>query len=247
MKQVEYFYSDFTAHKFSELLKIAKENYRFIFYTEINTHDRFLLWRHDVDFSLVSALTLAEIEAKQGIKATYFLLLHSDYYNLMSVHSLEIVKKILNFGHAIGLHFDSEYYAIQTQQQLEQYLLFEKEFLERLFGQEIQVFSFHNPTVYTMSCRAWKYSGMINAYAEFFQKEIGYCSDSNGYWRFRRLEDVLLAAGDRRLQVLTHPVWWTHEVLSPRERISLCINRYTEHLQQNYDRLLQDAGRLNLK
>jgi hypothetical protein len=43
---------------------------------------------------------------------------------------------------------------------------------------------------------------------DYFRQEVGYCSDSNGYWRVRRLEDVLREAKDERLQVLTHAEWW---------------------------------------
>ncbi len=38
-----------------------------------------------------------------------------------------------------------------------------------------------------------------------------YVSDANGYWRFRRLLDVLVEGTDVRLHVLTHPGWWQAE------------------------------------
>ena len=50
-----------------------------------------------------------------------------------------------------------------------------------------------------------------------------YVSDSNGYWRFERLPEVLAAGAHERLHVLTHPEWWQEEAMSPRERILRCI------------------------
>ena len=32
---------------------------------------------------------------------------------------------------------------------------------------------------------------MINTYAKYFKENVEYCSDSNGYWRYKRLEDFL--------------------------------------------------------
>ncbi|MBT5716894.1 MAG: hypothetical protein HOI70_08280, partial [Opitutae bacterium] len=46
-----------------------------------------------------------------------------------------------------------------------------------------------------------------------------YVSDSNGYWRYRRLWDVLQKSQDSCLQVLTHPVWWQEKPMPPRQRI----------------------------
>ena len=46
-----------------------------------------------------------------------------------------------------------------------------------------------------------------------------YVSDSNGYWRFRRLDAVLADADVERLHVLTHPEWWPPEPMSPRARL----------------------------
>src|SRR6266487_6335764 len=45
---------------------------------------RYLILRHDVDFSPEAALRMAQLEFKLGIRATYFLLFSSPSYNLLS-------------------------------------------------------------------------------------------------------------------------------------------------------------------
>jgi hypothetical protein len=66
---------------------------------------------------------------------------------------------------------------------------------------------------------------LLNTYGEYFRKKVFYCSDSNGHWRFKRLKDVLEDTPENvpRLQVLTHPVWWTEESMSPKKRFAKCI------------------------
>ncbi len=48
---------------------------------------RYLILRHDVDFSVDRALELAKIENNYGISSTYFFLLHSDFYNIFEKDS----------------------------------------------------------------------------------------------------------------------------------------------------------------
>jgi len=99
------------------------------------------------------------------------------------------------------------------------------------------------PVESTLTYRAWQYAGMINTYSDFFQTQVGYCSDSNGYWRNRRLENVLSEATDERLQVLTHPAWWQDTVMSPVERLEHCIQGRAEHTRQWYKQVTQEFDR----
>jgi hypothetical protein len=67
-----YHFSDFTRENFRRLLRLARERYTFRTYANFARDERFLLWRHDVDFSPHAARKLAEIEADEGIVATLF-------------------------------------------------------------------------------------------------------------------------------------------------------------------------------
>jgi len=88
---------------------------------------------------------------------------------------------------------------------------------------------------------------MINAYSKYLKSNFGYCSDSNGYWRFERLEDVLKEAKHEKLQVLTHPGWWVETPMSPRQRIQRCIDGRAINVGKNYDDLLNRMCRENVK
>lgn len=247
IKADPYHFADFTRDNYRHLLQLAQQSYAFRSYTNFNPQERFVLWRHDVDFSPHGARRLAKIEAEEGIVTTFFFHLHSEFYNLLEQEISDCVRYIIAMGHSIGLHFDTHYYKIQHVEELEQVLQFEKGLLEEIFKQEIRVFSFHNTTPFTMSCQQWQYAGMINTYAEYFQTQVGYCSDSNGYWRFRRLQDVLEMAEDERLQVLTHPAWWIPEPMSPRARVTRCIEGRAIRQHEWYDKLLAHLGRENVQ
>lgn len=73
--------------------------------------------RHDVDMDLKKAAEFAEfeskIELKKRVKATYFVLLTSDFYNLYSKENIHLLKDILLCGHEIGLHFDEKKYTLE--------------------------------------------------------------------------------------------------------------------------------------
>lgn len=242
----KYHFEDFTLSNYRKLLRLAKQNYDFQNYVNFDTSTKYILWRHDIDFSMHRALKLAQLEAQENIKATYFVMFRSEFYNLMEAEISDLVFQIKNLGHDIGLHFDSHFYNIKTEEELEKYLMFEKELLEQLFQLQVHAFSFHNTTPFTMSCQNEKYAGLINVYANYFQTEVGYCSDSNGYWRFRRLEDVLQKAEDSCLQVLTHPSLWQDEPMAPRQRVLRGIQGRANKTIQWYDKTLAKYGRKNI-
>jgi hypothetical protein len=243
---IRYHYADFTRDNYRRLLRLAKSRYRFVTYPEIDMNEPFTVWRHDADGSIHSCEKMAQIEHEEGITTTYMLLPHCQFYNLFERDIRNRVRNLLALGHSIGLHFETDFYDIADVAALETRLAAEKRWLEEVFDVEIRVFSFHDPSPFVLACRAYRYAGMINCYAEPFQTIVGYCSDSNGYWRHRRLEDVLLAGTDERLQVLTHPEWWQDEPMSPRRRLHRCINGRAQRLKERYDASLKRLGRLNV-
>jgi hypothetical protein len=231
---IKYHFSDFTLEEYRLLIRQAKKNYKFVTYTEFDPNQRCILWRHDIDISPAMALETAKIEAEEGIKATYFILLHSDFYNLLNPANYEIIESIKKLGHNIGLHFDPFFYDIFSEHELDEAIIFEKEILEKTFDIKIDAFSFHNNTPFTLSCENEMYGGLINIYSKKF-KSVPYCSDSNGYWRYRRLKDVLETSEDFNLHVLTHEVWWRNEVMSPKQKILKCIEEQGEATYNIYE------------
>jgi hypothetical protein len=159
------------------------------------------------------------------------------------------IFKIIEYGHDIGLHFDPDFYnLINSEDHLEYYLKVEKKLIEEIFQIEINVFSFHNPDIGNwLQVDKEQIAGMVNTYSSYIRRKYAYCSDSNGYWRFKRLEDVLSKAEDDKLQILTHPCWWSPDSpSSPRDRVSRCINGRAENQHKRYDNFLSELGRKNV-
>lgn len=230
------------------MLRLAKLRYRFATYSAFQEEGPLVLWRHDVDMSMHRALRLAEIEAEEGVTATYFVLLHSDFYNLLEPAVFERLRRIRDLGHAVGLHFDASFYpGLCTLEELAEKLRLERAFLEALLEVDVRCFSYHHPEVGDLLRFDQDIiGGMINTYGRTFRKDYGYCSDSNGYWRFRRLKEVLEAAAETRLQVLTHPAWWQEHPMSPYDRVERCIEGRAGRLREAYAHRLHEHGRKNV-
>ena len=239
------FDSDFTVDSYRELLVIAKQRYAFASYEAIPWGQRFVLWRHDCDCSLNRAHALARIESAEGVSATYFINPHCAFYNLFEKAQHRLVLEIVGMGHEIGLHFDAAFHDISDETQLSDLVHAEAALLERLYGVKPTAFSFHNPGAAHLRCEAETYGGLLNCYSRRFKTEVPYCSDSNGYWRFRRLRDVLTEATDPCLQVLTHPGWWQEVAMPPRQRIFRSIFGRAASTLRTYDLELGRHGRLN--
>ncbi len=236
---------DFTEAHYRQLLRAAKASYRFASYDAIPWGARFILWRHDLDFSINRAAALAGIEAEEGVTATYFVNPCSEFYNPFEPGQARLIENILALGHRLGLHFDASSHDIQNEIQLNSKVANVARWHEDAFGVTPVAFSFHNPTSTHLEYIADIYGGLINCYSRRFRAEIPYCSDSNGYWRFRRLHDVLTDSTDPCLQVLTHPGWWQEKPMPPRQRVYRCVYGRAEALMKVYDNTLSTAGRLN--
>lgn len=228
----KYHFDDFTLDNYRHLIQLAKEKgFQFILHKDEFVPERKdIIWRHDVEFEPDIALRMAKIEHEEGIVASYFFQLHSSYYNVTDPHYREAFNMIKGLGHLVGLHFDSAYWGITSEEQLNEFIKLDKEYLVANFGVEIDTFSFHNTTPFTQSCLAYKYGGLINVYASFFKEHYNYCGDSLGFWRFDRLEDVLNDDKVQHLQVLTHDGNWSDVVLSPRKRFAKVMHEHAERL-----------------
>mgnify|MGYP001161236470 CR=1 FL=1 len=69
-----------------------------------------LFLRHDVDFSVDFAHTLAKFEADLGVQSTFFFMLTSNMYNLMAPENQRLVHEIIEMGHKVSIHFDPTAY-----------------------------------------------------------------------------------------------------------------------------------------
>lgn len=244
----KYNFDYFTIAHYAELVKLAKEQgFQFILHKDEFIGERKdVIWRHDVEFSPDIALKMAEIEHELGVQATYFFQTHSEFYNTFEPYFSDILKRIKNLGHHIGLHFDSHYYNINNSEMLDKYIVLDSNYFEKVFDIKLDTFSFHNTTPFVLSCLDYKYGGLINVYASFFKEHYRYCADSTGYWRYEVLDEVLRDNNVTHLQVLTHDAMWSEEVLSPRQRVRKSIQANAERVKARYDQILIDFGATNI-
>jgi hypothetical protein len=211
---------DFTEKSYRDLLSVLNANYSPITFTESpNANSNFVFWRHDVDISLNRAFQLAKIEQELGIRSTYLVDPHSFFYNIAEKPQVLLLRQILDMGHSLGLHFDANFWDVEREDQLADLVDCEASWLESLLGVRPEALSFHNPSELHLKWRADSYGGLVNCYSQRLMDSVSFISDSNGYWRFGRLFDVISAAEKPCLQVLTHPGWWQEKPMHPRARI----------------------------
>ncbi len=235
----KYRFTDFTMQNYQRLLKLAKQNHDFVFFQEIwKICHKAIVLRHDVEFSVPIALKMAEIENSLGIKATYFVQLHSEFYNLLEKDTLLSIIKIKTLGHQIGLHFDSHFWNISNEVELNKFITIDKNILMTYLDDEPECFSFHNTTPFVLSCKKDYYAGLLNVYSKKIKQCIAYTTDSTGYWRFEVLEDRLREAKEMKLQILIHDGMWQDEVLPPRRRVYKVIDDHSTFLKKSYDETL---------
>lgn len=243
----KYRFGDFTLANYKRLLKIAKEKYSFVLFSQEGVYgDMQIILRHDVEFSIPIALEMAKIESELGIQSTYFVQLHGDFYNALESNTFKQLKEIESLGHQLALHFDAHFWGINKEEELEKYLEIDKRTFETYFGVQPRIFSFHNNNAFTLSCTKDSYARMLNVYAEKYKKDIGYCADSTGYWRYEILEDRLKEAKDNILQVLVHDGMWQNEVLPPRRRVYKVIDDHSAMMKRSYDETLIKFGAKNI-
>ena len=164
-----------------------------------------LIVRHDIDMSLQVAAETALIEQALGVRAVYFVLLQTEMYNALSRMGREAIHRILSLGHEVGLHFDA---SDQTDVgMMDRAAQSECRILEEVTERPIRVISFHRPAPHLLGLEA-PVAGRIHTYMPRFFTEMGYCSDSQGRWRFGHPLGHPAVAERRALQLLTHPIWW---------------------------------------
>lgn len=162
-----------------------------------------LLLRHDLDHDLDSALVLAEIEAADGIAATYFVQVACDFYNLLAPAGRAAIRALAGMGHEIGLHYVAARYAGADA---DANLAADIRLLEDLSGTAVVSAAQHIPIdggVVDLSARIRN-----EAYdPRFSSGAMTYISDSLMAWRQETPHDLLDAG--RSFQLLTHPECWT--------------------------------------
>jgi hypothetical protein len=177
--------SGFDMGEYERLLEAAHAGgYGFRFFDkEPEPGDLFL--RHDVDLSLEAALAMARLEAEMEVRATYFLMTRSVFYNLASASGEAAVAALRALGHAVGHH------AVHPNVDLD--------------ARFDRVVAWHNPDPEYMSAPV---DGAVNVMTEPWFDRERYRSDSNQRWRSGSPVEGLARGEPDWLQLLVHPEIW---------------------------------------
>ncbi len=216
------------------MIRLAKERFPLIGYAEYKEHERFVIWRHDVEYCVPEMSVLAKIDADEGIKSTLFVQLHSELYNFWDADTVKQIKQWVAWGHELGLHFDCGFHGDEVFDQIEATISFERKLLEEIYGAQILSFSYHNPNSESLRYQD-DYAGLVNAYnKDFFHGAITYVSDSNGRWREQTIRDVLTDSRTTKAQINTHDTWWTDERIPQIEKLEAAILKGARQKITNY-------------
>ena len=179
---------------YGELLDAARAGrYRWAFFDR-TPEPRDLFLRHDVDLSLAAALTMAELEAERGARATYFLMTESVFYNLASEEGRDALRRLRQLGHRVGLH--AVYPRVGFDERFD------------------PVLAWHNPDPSYMTAAG---DGAANVMAPPFFDADHYRSDSNHRWRHGCPHEALASGDFAWLQLLVHPEIWAYPGRTMRE------------------------------
>ena len=239
---------DFTYNAYRELIYELKDHqYNITDYHHYDTVDRPCILRHDIDQSPQQAFSLARVEKELGVTSTYFVLLTSDFYNVVSEENRKTLHEIAEMGHTIGLHFDEMAYSDDSsdkdsqeiKKQLIERIQYEAELLSGILSMKIDTVSMHRPSKLCLESDL-QIPGMINSYGKKFFNDFKYLSDSRHHWR----EDVLghiRTESYERLHILTHAFWYHEKDIDLQNTLSSYLDnarkdRYAA-LNRNFTRL----------
>lgn len=224
--------SDFTLTGYRALLEtLLAAGYRSGDFHDADPKAQDLILRHDLDFSLDAALPLAQTETALGCKATYFVLVRSEFYNVATPAAGKVFEELQQLGHEVGLHLDASLYA-KERPALDTAAARECDLLEQVIGAQVRTISFHRPAPALLTDDA-PLAGRVHAYQSRFFRRMGYCSDSRGAWGHGAPLDHPAVTAGTALQLLIHPIWWTSECPgNPVETLEALRAHRDQRLQQ---------------
>ena len=213
---------NFTYKHFEETANLAKKlGFSFFAMHDFlakKPRDKFIVMRHDIDLSLRHALKMAEFENKLGINSTYFIRIGKPV-NPFFEENADIIRKIAELGHEIGIHYDSD---IINNHNFKQFLLDKKKKLEKVSETKVFGISLHKIKKSDHKKQIEKLNFIeqflreldleYDAYSDIFLEKIKYISESARCWREGCMCKHIKK--NTKLCILTHPIWWSNNALS---------------------------------
>jgi hypothetical protein len=204
----------FSYNEYRNIINLVREHIPIVDFSEVNEKTKkFCVLRHDIEFSIDRAYKLAKIEKELGITSTYTVQVRNNTYNALSEKNIDLIRKIKDLGHHIGLHQNPP---LMEFEKLGNYIMTDINILEHFYGFEIDRFAFHRPKKEYLKSYI-TLDNKINCYdKKFFQYfddrpdelDILYLADSNHEWKYGYPLDFDFTKINK-LQLLTHPFSWS--------------------------------------
>lgn len=216
--------------KILEEMKTINKIYNFKSVDRVVKHGYIL--RHDIDFDIEKAYSMFNVEKEMNVISTYFILVTSDLYNILSYKNRNIIKNISSNGFEIGLHFDPVIYGDISLNQMQKQVEKECSIIEDIIGLKVQTVSLHNPSIHNQYPLFEVYK---NAYSkEFFNPDL-YLSDSCRDFRGKDIFEFIKKGQNNLLQVLFHPIHFSEN----GENYIESFNKIIESKINNFDKYIR--------
>ena len=239
----------FSYDEYREIIRIIKSTGLQSDYASALYKDKFIIMRHDVEYSVERAYALAKVETSMDFTSTFFFQWTNNSYNLLSRKNRDLICDMHERGQKIGLHFALN--GMTDMQEVRRQIVREMHMLSEMLGFEISEFSVHRPSP-TVLAENIKLPGIINAYQdEFFtfSENVGkdsvlavkYMSDANHIWRYGYPDEENILGHDK-VQILTHPFAWTKKGYDNFDNYKALVREKYIELIDSIDNECKDFG-----
>lgn len=211
----------FDFHTYWQIVERLTRDRRCLRFRDFHQQDPpapFFILRHDVDYSPQAALNLAEQEAARSIRATYFLLTGTRYYNLMAPEHSHLAMRLTALGHEVGLHYDVNTFRPFPRAEWPRLLRAQANLLSELAGETVTSIAMHQPALNGDDPFHGQSLGFTNAYDDRFIRDMTYVSDSARAWRDNSWNMFRAGHFPPRLHLSLHPINWAE---SDRDRTTI--------------------------
>lgn len=227
---------DFTINKYEELCRsIVSAGYRTLtvkdyLLTPPSPNESIIILRHDVDRKPWNAFGMSVLEKDLGLSSTYY------FRYIPSVFKRELIKKIYEFNHEIGYHYET---LSKTKGRYNDAIrLFEKELNEFRKIVDVQTICMHGSPLSKWDNRSlwrdydFRKAGVLGAfYLSIDFSKLEYFTDTGRSWSADRtnIRDRVEGYASRKIKNTDHLI----ALIQSRQSSHICIQTHPERWDSN--------------
>lgn len=232
----------FSYEEYRCILDNVKESNKVEDFYSAKNKSKFVVMRHDVEFSVERAYHLALLEKKENFSSSYYFQLTNNSYNILSSRNMALIKEIKDMGHEVGLHFHLN--KLTKIEEIKMQIKKEMEVMQNMLNISMGSFSIHRPTKEVLAADI-HLDGYINTYQkEYFdyvedmsveKPSIKYISDARHQWNYGLYPDKKTLEQNDKVQILVHPYSWTEKGFTNEENFYSLIKEKQSEIIETFD------------